>query len=52
VDYKYPHTANIRGKVLRGYKDVLKDGIGIGKKLVISKGITEKGTGRKLLIEK
>ena len=52
VDYKYPHTANIRGKVLRGYKDVLRDGIGIGKKLVISKGITEKGKSRKLLIEK
>jgi hypothetical protein len=52
VDYKYPYTASIRGKVLRGYKDVLKDGIGIGKRLVISKGISEKETSRKLLIEK
>ncbi len=52
VDYRYPHTASIRGKVLRGYKDVLRDGIGIGKKLVISKGISEKEAGRKLLIEK
>jgi hypothetical protein len=52
VDYRYPHTTSIRGKVLRGYKDVLRDGIGIGKKLVISEGITEKGKSRKLLIEK
>ncbi|KPK30224.1 MAG: hypothetical protein AMK69_03990 [Nitrospira bacterium SG8_3] len=52
VDYRYPHTTSIRGKVLRGYKDVLRDGIGIGKKLVISKGITEKGRSGKLLIEK
>jgi hypothetical protein len=52
VDYKYPYTAGIRGKVLRGYKDVLKDGIGIGKRLVIYKGISEKETSRKLLIEK
>jgi hypothetical protein len=30
---------------------VLNDGIGVGKELVISKGITEKKTGRKLLTE-
>jgi hypothetical protein len=52
VDYKYPYTASVRGKVLRGHRDVLRDGIGIGKKLVISKGITEKGTKRRLLIGK
>ncbi len=52
VDYRYPHTRSIRGKALRGYKDVLRDGIGIGKKLVISKGISEKETSRKFLIEK
>jgi hypothetical protein len=46
------HTASVRGKVLRGHKDVLRDGIGIGKKLVISKGISEKGTKRRLLIGK
>ena len=50
--YKYPYTVSIRGKVLRGYKDVLRDGIGIGKELVISKGITERGTSTKLLIQK
>jgi hypothetical protein len=31
---------------------VLRDGIGIGKKLVISKGISEKEASRKLLTEK
>lgn len=52
VDYRYPYTASVRGQVLRGHKDVVRDGIGIGKKLVISKGITEKGTSRKLLVGK
>jgi hypothetical protein len=52
VDYKYPYTASVRGKVLRGHKDVLRDGIGIGKKLVISKGISEKGRNRRLLLGK
>jgi hypothetical protein len=52
VDYRYPHTASVRGKVLRGHKDVVRDGISIGKKLVISKGINEKGTSRKLLAGK
>jgi hypothetical protein len=52
VDYKYPYTASIRGRVLRGYKEILRDGIGIGKKLVISEGITDKGTSGKRLVEK
>ncbi len=52
VGHKYPYTASIRGKVLRGHKNVVRDGISIGKKLVISKGITEKGTSGRLLIEK
>jgi hypothetical protein len=50
--YKYPYTVSIRGKVLRGYKDVLRDGISIGKNMVISKGITEKGGSGKLLVGK
>lgn len=52
VDYRYPYTASVRGKALRGHKDVVRDGISIGKKLVISKGITEKKTSRKLLVDK
>ncbi len=52
VNYRYPYTASIRGKVLRGHEDVLRDGIGVGRKLVISKGITEEGTKRRLLIGK
>ena len=49
VDYKYPHTAGVRGKVLKKDKHVLKDGINVGKELVIFKGITEKGTNMGLL---
>jgi len=52
IKYRYPHTATVRGKDLRADRKVLNDGIGVGKELVISKGITERKTGRRLLIEK
>jgi len=51
IKYKYPHTATVRSKYSREDRKVLNDGVGIGKELVISKGITEKKTGRRLLIE-
>jgi len=51
VDYKYPHTRSIRGKALRRDRHVLNDGINAGKELVIFKGITEKGTNRRFLID-
>jgi len=49
IDYKYPHTVSVRGKTLRKDKHVLQDGIRVGQELVIFKGITAKGTSRKLL---
>ncbi len=49
IDYKYPHTSKIRNKVLRADKHVLQDGICVGKKLIIHKGIAEKGTDLRLL---
>ncbi|MBW1675275.1 MAG: DUF2786 domain-containing protein [Deltaproteobacteria bacterium] len=49
--YKYPRTISISGKALSHDHNVLKDGMSVGKKLVISKGITEKGKSRRLLIE-
>jgi len=36
---------------LRRDRKVVNDGISAGKRLVISKGITERGIGRRLLIE-
>ena len=51
IKYRYPHTTTVRGKALRADRKVLNDGIGVGKELVISKGITERKTGRRLLIE-
>ena len=51
IDYKYPHIARIRGRVLRKDKNVLKDGMCVGKGLVISKGITERGRSESFLIE-
>ena len=50
IAYKYPHTASIRGKALRKDKDILKDGISVGKALVISEGITERDLSKRFLI--
>ena len=49
IDYKYPRTASVGGKALRKDKHVLKDGMSVGKGLVIHKGITENGASRRLL---
>jgi len=50
VRYKYPRTAAMKLGTLRNDKTVLNDGIGIGKELVIYRGIEEKGNGNGLLI--
>ena len=50
IDYRYPHTISVRGRALRNDKRVLKDGIRVGKELVISKGITEKRVNSRFLI--
>jgi len=49
MNYKYPRTTTVRGKALRKDKHVLKDGISIGNRLVIFRGITQKGTNGRLL---
>lgn len=49
MNYKYPRTTTVRGKALRKDKHVLKDGISVGKGLVIFRGITQKGTNGRLL---
>ena len=49
--YKYPRTFSVKGKALRHDSNVLKDGISVGKKLVISRGITEKTSNGRLLIQ-
>ena len=49
IDYKYPHTSKVRGKILRKDKHVLQDGICVGKKLIIYQGITEKRDNTKTL---
>ena len=49
VKYRYPHTSNVRGTVLNKDKHIVKDGRDIGRSLVIHKGISKKGKGRKLL---
>jgi len=51
AEYKYPRTLSISGKALSHDHNVVKDGVSVGKKLVISKGITERGKSRRLLIE-
>lgn len=51
VGYKYPRTLSVSGKALSHDHNVVKDGVSVGKKLVISKGITERGKSRRLLIQ-
>lgn len=51
IRYKYPRVAAVRRKGLRSDRRVVNDGIDAGRDLVISRGITEKRTGRRLLIE-
>ena len=48
--YKHPHTSTVRRRVVRRDEQAVKDGIRIGKGLVISRGIEEKGKSRRLLI--
>lgn len=50
MKYRYPHTVSISKKSSGCDTGVLRDGINIGKNLVISKGITKSGTDKRLLI--
>lgn len=49
IDYKYPHTTSFARKVSSQDDNILEDGMKVGKKLVISKGITTKKKSKKLL---
>ncbi|MCK4486798.1 MAG: DUF2786 domain-containing protein [Desulfobacterales bacterium] len=51
VGHKYPRVRNFTRKASTQDRKVLDDGMNTGKKLVISKGITEKGKSKTLLIE-
>jgi hypothetical protein len=51
VNYKYPRTAAMKLGALRNDRTVLTDGIGIGKKMIISKGIEAKGKDKMALID-
>jgi len=51
ITYKYPYTASFRRKASHQDANILNDGIQIGRKLIISRGITEKGNKNKFLIE-
>jgi len=51
MKYRYPHTVSISAKSSGCDAGVLRDGITIGKELVISKGITRKSPDKKLLPE-
>jgi hypothetical protein len=50
VTYKYPRTSMLRRAALQRDEQVRKDGVALGKALVISQGIAEKGSERKRLI--
>jgi hypothetical protein len=50
VSYRYPHTTSFRRGACRQDEKVLGDGMRIGKKLVISQGITERVSRKRLPI--
>ena len=47
--FKYPRTRSVRRGAPRVDSNVIRAGMAAGENLVISKGITEKGNGRKLI---
>jgi hypothetical protein len=51
VAYRYPRTVNEKRAVSARDEKVVSDGRAAGKKLVIHKGITEKRSGRRRLIQ-
>jgi hypothetical protein len=50
--YRYPHTTNFKRGGASQDDDVLRDGMKVGRKMVISKGITEQAKSKRLLLEK
>ncbi len=50
AQYRYPRTISIARKGSSCCANILQDGINIGKELVISKGITNSDTGKRLRI--
>jgi len=51
VAYRYPRTVNEKRAVSARDEEVVSDGREVGRKLVIHKGISEKRSGRKRLIQ-
>jgi hypothetical protein len=49
--HRYPHTTTFKGKISSQDDNVLRDGIKVGRKLVIFKGINDTVTSRMLLVE-
>jgi hypothetical protein len=50
TQHRYPRTISISRKGSSCCANILKDGINIGKNLIISKGITKSGTAGRFLI--
>jgi len=51
VLYRYPRTAQFKRAASRHSARVYEDGVAIGKRLNIARGITEKTSGKRVLIE-
>lgn len=52
LEYKYPHTTNFRRGSSSQDENIFNDGVRLGKKMVLYKGITEKKDSKRLLTEK
>jgi hypothetical protein len=49
LDYKYPHTNSFRRGTSSQDENIFNDGVRLGKKMVLHKGITEKKDSKRLL---
>jgi len=49
-DYRYPHTKRLTRRSSMYHDEIIADGMAVGSKMVISKGIAESSPGRPLLL--
>ncbi len=50
-DYRYPHTQRLTRRSSIPHDEIMKDGMALGRKMVISKGIAEPSSDRTFLLE-
>lgn len=50
-DYRYPHTKRLTRRSAMQHDEIMTDGMALGRKMVISKGVAEPSSGKTFLLE-